>query len=267
MTRRELLRAVAAAPLASFSPDAHRHACHRPEYAGLPFSAQGITHPVYSSGTGPDVIVLHEITGPSSLFFRFTDCLVASKYRVHCPALFGTAFAKPSPLRNLVNAVKACGDWAEIDCWRSSAFSKLNPWLVALAAHIGGTDTKPLGAIGMCLTGIQPLAMLRCKAVIAPILCQPTIPMGRAPKTDLGLPPSDVDFAAARVRADNLGVLAIRYSGDTKCPPERMERLRTILGSRVDVVTLHGGGHSSLVHAPSKEAFDKVLKFLERLRQ
>jgi hypothetical protein len=63
---------------------------------------------------------------------------------------------------------------------------------------VSESPTRKIGAIGMCYTGIQPLAMLRCKAVVAPVLCQPAVPfsLNRSAAADLGLPP-DVDLQSA----------------------------------------------------------------------
>jgi hypothetical protein len=117
----------------------------------------------------------------------------------------------------------------------------------------------------MCLTGIQPLAMLRCRGVVAPVLCQPTLPFGRN-ETDLGLPPSDVDFALARVldpmAKEPLEVLQIRYSGDRIASPRRADRLKEMFGSRMTLISLPGDDHSSLVHDPHETARKAVIDFL-----
>ena len=118
----------------------------------------------------------------------------------------------------------------------------------------------------MCLTGIQPLAMLRCRAVVAPVICQPTLPLGGSTKakTDFGLPPADADFAIARVTYERLQVLHIRYANDKISSKPRAERLNRVLAPHVQFVEVPGGEHSSLVHDPTSQARTAVVEFLKR---
>src|SRR5262249_31959981 len=148
------------------------------------------------------------------------------------------------------------GPFSELKCFKRSAFSALNPWLVALADDIAASQGRPIGAIGMCLTGIQPLAMLRSPAVVAPVLCQPTVPIGHdaTRMRDVGLPPSDFDFALARVHTTPLKVQLVRYTGDTISSPARAERLYELFTPHIDYVRVEGHEHSSLVHHPDTTA-------------
>ena len=219
--------------------------------------------------TGPrrDVIVLHEITGPSALFFSYVDTLVDEGFTVHCPAFFGKPFETPSAIRRGILAIKACGVFSEFECFERSAYSPLNPWLIALAVDISGGEGRKLGAIGMCLTGIQPLAMLRARAVVAPVLCQPTLPIGKNVRSarDFGLPSSDFDFAYARVHAEDLKVLLIRYKGDKVASAERAARLVEHFKPRIEFVEPDGDEHSSLVHHPDAGGLARgaVIRFLK----
>jgi dienelactone hydrolase len=231
----------------------------------------GVRHRVLTaspdSGPGRDVIVLHEITGASERFFGYTDTLVDAGFTVHCPVLFGPSFVGDSLLQRAVLYLKACGGFSDFECWSRSAYRPLNPWLVALAEDISGRDRRRLGAIGMCLTGIQPLAMLRCRSVVAPVLCQPTLPVSKDERSrrDLGLPPSDFDFAHARIHAEQLKVLLIRYRDDRISSAQRARRLVDLLSPQLKFVELDGDKHSSLVHDPDQDgrARREVVAFLD----
>ena len=157
--------------------------------------------------------------------------------------------------------------FSEFECFERSAYSPLNPWLVALAVDISGGERRKLGAIGMCLTGIQPLAMLRARAVVAPVLCQPTLPIGKNVRSarDFGLPSSDFDFAYARVHAEGLKVLLIRYKGDKVASAERAARLVEHFRPRIEFVEPDGDEHSSLVHHPDAGGLARgaVIRFLK----
>jgi dienelactone hydrolase len=271
-SRREFLTVVASGATAGARSG---HARHFPlprfdQYTPWTFPAHGISRKVFSAGDGPDVVVLHEITGPSELFFGFCDILVAAHFRVHCPALFGTPNAKENMIRNALLYVPACLDHAGINCFRRSHPDGLDPWLIALADSVSGPNRRPVGAIGMCYTGIKPLAMLRSRGVIAPVLCQPALPFGERVsfKKDLGLAPSDLDYAVARSREESLDVLALRYSDDRISPPERMRRLIDLFGDRLRCLELQDADHkhSTLVHERDERAIQAVLGFLrERL--
>lgn len=261
LSRRRFLSSLAAAPLALHGAQ-HAGSGNRARYTRREFPApgmpaiEGVRHEVWTAhppqGPGPDVIVLHEITGASDLFFAYTDTLVDAGFSVHCPVLFGSAFIRSWWLRDGISALQACNDWSEFKCTQQSAYTPLNRWLVALSGDISGSSRRRLGAIGMCLTGIQPLAMLRCRSVVAPVLCQPTLPLGRddAHALDLGLPPSDADFALARVLHEPLDVLMIRYAQDRISSEARARRLNEMFRPRMTFVELPGNDHSSLVHDP-----------------
>ena len=232
------------------------------------FTAHDITHEIVMLGSGPDVILLHEITGADEVFFAFANKLAGLGYRVHCPVLFGQSGGYEAS-HNQLNYLRTCATYHELACLRSSAENPLNPWLCALADDIGGSASTPVGAIGMCLTGIQPLAMLRSRAVVAPAICQPALPLstGGARAQDLGLPKADVDLAVSRVEHDDLKVLALRYSADTTSPAARLERLKGLFGDRLDYRPLDSTGlhrpHSTLVFPASPASFDIAFSRLQ----
>ena len=269
LSRRELLLAAATGCLPhdrSHTDSSKFPEPRRDQYKPWTFTAAGLTRQIWSStSSGPDVIVLHEITGASTLFFSFCDVLVEKNFRVHAPLLFGSPFRPEGWLSNAFLTLPACLDHTGISCFTQSAHNPLNPWLVELARHISGKDGRPVGAIGMCLTGIQPLAMMRAKAVKAPVLCQPALPFGDAKaKRDLGLPASDVDYAVTRAKAEPMDVLALRFECDTISPQVRLDRLRQLFGDRLIPKTLPGPEpkHSTLVHERNEEAIHAVLDFL-----
>lgn len=229
----------------------------------------GVRHQVLTahpaSGPGPGVIVLHEITGATDEFFVYADTLVDAGFSVHCPVMFGSPFGRSWWLRDGISILRACNPWSEFECRTRSALSQINPWLVELAVDVSGNGQRKIGAIGMCLTGIQPLAMLRCRAVVAPVLCQPTLPLGKSERAqlDLGLPPSDVDFACTRVKSEPVNVLMVRYANDTIASAPRAKRLCEMFGAeRITCVSVPGDDHSSLVHDPSPQARKAVVDFL-----
>jgi dienelactone hydrolase len=136
----------------------------------------------------------------------------------------------------------------------------------------------------MCFTGGFALAMATEPALLAPVLSQPSLPLGiGAARGALGL--SDADLLAVKERAadEDLCVLGLRFTGDRLVPAERFAALRRELGDRFIAVELDSSsgnpwGHRAAAHSvltedlvdepgqPTHEALEQVLDFFtERL--
>ena len=67
----------------------------------------------------------------------------------------------------------------EFSAWATGKTSPVVEWSKALARHeherLGGPG---VGVVGMCFTGNFALAMLPEPAVLAPVLSQPSLPLG-----------------------------------------------------------------------------------------
>ena len=75
----------------------------KPEYAAVlqgwelgEFSAAGITFPTYRRGTGPGVVVIHEMPDITPLVTKFADEVVDRGFTVVMPSLVGTPGKPPS---------------------------------------------------------------------------------------------------------------------------------------------------------------------------
>lgn len=53
------------------------------------FLNENIAHPVYRAGTGPAVVLCHELTGLSEQCVGFANELIANGFTVYMPLLFG----------------------------------------------------------------------------------------------------------------------------------------------------------------------------------
>jgi dienelactone hydrolase len=279
VTRRDFLASLTAAPMtlaySAAQPPSHHgqppfhYACPPQKRSEREFPAANTRHTVITTGSGPDVIALHEINGACDEFFAFVDCLASRGFTVHAPVLFGRPYGKASVARQIGHWLSVCSG-PDLACLSPAAFNRLDAWLLALCRDISLNGRRPLGAIGMCLTGIQPLAMMRSCAVVAPVLCQPTMPIGftKSARRALALPASAIAHAVARVEAEDLEVLVIRYEQDPVAAAERVVRLKELFGARLRHVAIPGKEHSSLIHHPTATAFDAVVAFLTvRCRQ
>jgi dienelactone hydrolase len=114
-------------------------------------------------------------------------------------------------------------------------------WLRALARseheRCGGPG---VGAIGMCFTGGFALAMAADDRLLAPVLSQPSMPigLGRAAKYGIDCSRADLDRVKERCDRDGLQVLGLRFKGDRFVPQERFQYLRDELGDGFVAVEL-----------------------------
>jgi dienelactone hydrolase len=210
-----------------------------PEVAGFDqvmFTHQGRSHPVYRAGTGPAVIVIHEIPGIHPGMLAFAQRLIAAGYTVYLPSLFGRP-GEPfgaGPLLRSVLRVCVSREFAIL----ADRTSPVVTWLRALAATAYRDCGGPgVGAIGMCLTGGFALAMAVEPAVLAPVVSQPGLPapLTARKRAAVGLDAADLAQVKARTRG-GLCVLGLRFSADRGCPAERFQRLRRELGEGFEAI-------------------------------
>lgn len=229
-----------------------------PGYEIKHFEYGRIRKPIYSTGAGPSVFVLHDIRGLSHHCFAFADALAKKGYTVHLPRLFGPM---PFPL----GLMAACGGRRPLfSCEAEHDYGHVGGWLKALALEWAAS--APAGVIGNCLTGALPLLMLRAPGIVAPVLCQPALPMGSAAeKGALGLPFADIEFARWRSKRDNIRILGVKYERDRLCPPDRFARLSEMFGGRFTQHLSEGSGHSTVLHdKPDAGILQTVFAFLDR---
>lgn len=190
----------------------------------------GMTKRVYVSGSGPAVIVMSEIPGISPYVARFARWVRDAGLTVYMPSLFGEDGVLPGNGKAMLTLARACMS-REFRAFASNASSPVTRWLRALAAQAHGEcGGKGVGAIGMCFTGNFALSMMLEKAVIAPVLSQPSLPMHNP--AGLAIDPAELAAVKARMEAEDLTVLAYRFEGDSFCKAERFAAFSEALGDR-----------------------------------
>ena len=209
------------------------------DYSVADFTAAPWTRPVYRRGTGPAVIVIHEIPGLHPLVFDFADRLVDAGMTVFLPSLFGTP-GKPATkgyaLKSMFDAVCIR---REFNVWHEGRSSPIVGWLRALAAHAHAECGGPgVGAIGMCFTGGFALAMMTEPAVIAPVLSQPSNPLRGAGKGAIDASATEIACARRRFVDEDLSLLALRYKTDKLVPDARFDRYAHEFGDRFERIDL-----------------------------
>jgi dienelactone hydrolase len=243
------------------------------------FTASGKARDVYRMGTGPAVIVIHEIPGITPLVAAFARKVAERGMTAVMPDLFGEPGRARSGSYTAKSLASACVS-REFTMLATKKTSPVTQWLRALAAvehaRCGG---KGVGAVGMCLTGGFALAMMVDPVVVAPVLSQPSLPGGitAKQKRDLGI--SEEDLVAVKERiSDGACVFGLRFTGDLSSPGERFARLRSELGDGfigVEIDSSEGNpwGYKKRAHSvltedysdaegsPTREALTQVLDF------
>jgi dienelactone hydrolase len=233
---------------------------------------------VFVAGKGPAVIVMTEMPGISPEVARFARFVRDAGFTVYMPDLFGDAGRVPTTLYAIREMAKGCVS-KEFHALRTNVTAPLTLWLRALAADVfpkcGG---QGVGAIGMCFTGNFALSMMLEPAVRAPVLCQPSLPIGR--KGGVHASPEDLAAIKARLEKDDLDVLGYRFEGDAFCRKERFDDYEKALGRRVRLRTLpssaaNPASHMSNPHSvvtqhlideagePTRAAVDEILQFFK----
>ncbi len=190
----------------------------------------GNTKRVFVAGKGPAVIVMTEMPGISPHVARFARWVRDAGFTVWMPDLFGVAGKPVSNGYVAKSILKGCIS-REFKAFAANESSPVIQWLRKLAAHAhplcGG---KGVGAIGMCFTGNFALSMMLEPAMLAPVLSQPSLPMGRA--AGMHIAPDELAAVKKRLDAENFTVLAYRFAGDSFCKAERFAAYERALGDR-----------------------------------
>ena len=234
------------------------------------FSSASLTRDTYRKGTGPVVIVVHEIPGITPAVERFANDVVNAGFTVVMPDLVGTPGQAVSGKYIASSMLKIC----VAKEFTTLALQKTSPiisWLRALAGslhkEIGG---KGVGAIGMCFSGGFALGMMVDDIMIAPVLSQPSLPfvVGKARGADLNLSPDDEAVIAQRA-ADGCQVLGLRFTQD-KLVGDRFGTLKKMLGDAfiaIEIPSQSPKDHSVLTEQRDEASVQRVLAFFtEKLK-
>jgi len=254
-------------------------------WASEPFTNAGITHDLYTRGSGPGVVLLPEIPGMTPEVMGLADHLVDAGFTVTVISLFGDPGRPMSPGYAARSFAGACIN-REFRAFARRADRPVAEYVRAVARRVHDRVGGPgVGVIGMCFSGGFALASAVEPAVLAPVASQPTLPMpltaGR--RRDLGMSDREREAISARVQNDGLCLLGLRFSEDAAAPRDRFRSLRAAFGDGWLPVALNSrpgnpdgiGSNEHMVLTskdvetpghPTHEAREQVVAFLrERL--
>ncbi|WP_137144148.1 dienelactone hydrolase family protein [Mycolicibacterium sp. CR10] len=246
-----------------------------------PFSASGLTYDVYSKGEGPGVVLIPEMPGLHPGVLALGNHLVDNGFTVAAPSLYGTPGApsiRPGAVPVMLRGCVA----KEFAAFATNADRPIAHYLRALARDLNNrTPGKGVGVIGECWSGGFALAAAVDESVLAPVLSQPSLPIGLTAKqkADPGLSEAELKIVERRAADEGLCALGLRFSEDPLAPAERFTTLKARLGDAFEVIEInskkgneHGFGrmaHSVLTLEvreqeghPAYEARKRVVEFL-----
>lgn len=184
--------------------------------------------PVFYTGNGPAILILHEITGLTPDCVAFGARLAEAGFTVYLPLLFG------SPLQDSFGSGYLQVLSSDLNLYGKTNQNPLATWLSALCTQMSREcGNRGIGVIGMCLTGNLVIPLLKNRVVVAPIMSQPAIPLITPTverKRALGVSDQELGDAKQRVKEDNLTILGFRFTNDCLSPPERFDRLQDEFG-------------------------------------
>ncbi len=235
------------------------------------------SHPLYTKGKGPGVVVIHELPGLTKECIALANRLVDAGYRVYMPLLLG----RPGEKAVTRNLLRVCIS-REFSVFAMNKSSPIIAWLKEVCAkalkECGGAG---VGAIGMCLTGNFAISLMADPKVLAPVSCQPSLPFPISKKRKAALAMSPEELQAAKRRAtEGQDLMCFRFSCDNTSPEARFNKLGEEFGTAfrgMQIDSSEGNPHRirAKAHAvqtsefvdkaghPTREAMDRVLAFFE----
>lgn len=250
-------------------------------YSCFEHEATASTRPVFHRGSGPVVLLMHELTGMTPECIDFADRLVARELHVVLPLLFGRPAHRLSRWRRSTVCLSR-----EIDGFAVGRSSPLTGWLCSLVRRVARelNGDRPIGLVGLGASGSFVLSLVADGMIEAAALAHPTLPVGAsaAARRDLKISAGELAAARQQVEQRHLQLLGLRFSADRKSPQDRFRALAAAFGSsfreieidssRGNTNGIRGRAHALLTDDfrdepghPTKLAFERVAAFL-RLR-
>ena len=228
------------------------------------FTAAGFTRDTYRRGSGPGVIVVHEVPGITPKVTQFAEEVVEAGFTVVMPSLVGTPGKDFSNGYAMASLSKVCIS-KEFSALAMNKTSPIIAWLRALGRNlhqeVGG---KGIGALGMCFSGGFALGMMIDDHMVAPVLSQPSMPFPIGKKRAASLHLSADDERAVQDRAAaGCEVLGLRYTGD-RLVGDRFATLRDLIGDKfvaIELPSTKKTDHSVLTEQRDEASVQRVLQF------
>jgi dienelactone hydrolase len=196
-----------------------------------PFTNAGITHRLYTRGSGPGVVLLPEVPGMTPQVMGLADHLVDAGFTVTVISLFGEP-GRPMSAGYVARSFATACINREFRAFARRADRPVAEYVRAVARRVhdrvGG---RGVGVIGMCFSGGFALASAVEPAVLAPVASQPALPLPiGSRKRDIGMSDQERAAVSERVQHEGLCLVGLRFSEDGMAPGARFRALRAAFG-------------------------------------
>lgn len=203
-----------------------------------------MSHRVEQTGSGPPVVLMHEVTGAGPTLLALASELAEAGYRVYTPVFYGDYGRNERPAAALLKA-RFCL-WRQLHLFATNRTSPLVRWL----RHLVDVVTDECGfdaaaVIGMCMTGGLVFGTLG-HSVSAAVAAQPSLPFAppipgirRRFAASVGLGSKDLQTA----KDSRTPLLVVRYEDDRLTPDERLDTVRHEFGENCELTTNNDGVH------------------------
>jgi dienelactone hydrolase len=231
------------------------------------FTGGGLARQIYRRGTGPGVIVIHEVPGITPSVTAFADDVADAGFTVVMPSLVGRPGRAVTARYSAAVMARVCVA-REFTTWATGRTSPITLFLQDLARSLHAECGGPgVGAVGMCFSGGFALGMMLDGHVAAPVLSQPSLPLaiGRRRSADLNLSPADLAEVKTRV-SQGCPVMGLRFDRD-RLTGTRFASLRRELGDgflALEYRSANASDHSVLTEQRVEAAVAEVIAFLRR---
>ena len=194
-----------------------------------------------SNVQGPPVLLLHEMPVLSIGVLELAQRLADEGFTVYVPLLWGGEDDdQNSTLRGFGEALAFTFGRPE---WKADSASSERPIVTEIASLARNITRRhpgqKLGLIGLCLTGIFPVALLgepqEIPNLSGIVISQPSIPLvanTESRREASGLTPVRLDLARTRATRKKLEILGFRFEFDQVSPAARFLKLHEFFGDR-----------------------------------
>lgn len=210
-------------------------------WAPEPFTNAGITHTLYTRGSGPGVVLLPEVPGLTPEVLGLADHLVGAGFTVTVVELFGDP-GRPTSRRYAARNFAGVCLSREFRAFARQADRPAAEYVRAVARRVRDRVGGPgVGVIGMGVSGGLALASAAEPAVLAPIASQPSTPLPLTParRRAPGMSDREREAIRARVTTEGLRLMGLRFSEDAAVPSDRFRVLRAVFGDGWLLVSLN----------------------------
>ena len=213
------------------------------QYQHFTFSAttregHQVEHPVYHQGSGPPLVLIQELPGIGQQTLYLADKLVAAGFEVIMPHLFGPI----GRTRTGMNLLRVFCMRREFKLFSANDSSPVVDWLKALCRKVrDDRNAKGVGVIGMCLTGNFAISLMADDSVLASVVSQPAMPIGKMGA--LHMSPEEIEQIKRRVDGSN-AMRAYRFDKDPLCTATKFNCIHQALNgdgvNRINLEVLPG---------------------------